>query len=123
MRHGLVALTLAALLIGTAGQSSATVLESCCACIPVPFPEGTVQVAFCAEADSANFDAVDARCAAVGGHDLACFPNIPGPTCFAQLADEGIACPTSPAPALSPHSVVIGLLLLSGIGLAALRRR
>ena len=120
MRQTLLAL---ALLIGLATPATATILESCCACIPVPPPQGIAQAAFCAEVESANFAEVDARCADVGGHDLACVLNIPGPTCQAQLADEGYACPTSPAPSLSPTGVVLALLLLSGIGFAALRRR
>ena len=68
MRQTLLAL---ALLIGVASPATATILESCCACIPVPPPQGVAQAAFCAEVESANFAEVDARCADVGGHDLA----------------------------------------------------
>lgn len=123
MMHRIHALALAAAIIGAATQASATALESCCACIPVPPPSGTIAAAFCAEVDSANSAEMHDRCAAVPGHDLACVLNIPGPTCFDQLADEGYACPTAGVPAASPYGLVAGLLLLSAIGAVALRRR
>lgn len=121
--HRVRALLLATLLIGAATQAPATVLESCCACIPVPPPSGTIPAAFCAEVDSANFIEIDDRCGAVPQHDLACVLNIAGPTCFDQLADEGYACPTAGVPTLTPQGIAVGLLLLSAIGVVALRRR
>lgn len=128
--HRFPALALAALLLGTATQASATALESCCACIPANggattsgAPSGTATAAFCAEADGANLGELTDRCAALPGYALACVLNIPGPTCFEQLADEDVVCPTVPAPALAPFGMAAGFLLLSGIGVLALRRR
>ncbi|MFN8640540.1 MAG: hypothetical protein U0802_02335 [Candidatus Binatia bacterium] len=84
----------------------------------------TVDAAFCTEADAGNFGPATAQCEARGfGYHLTCVPNIPGPTCFDQLADLGIACPVAAAPVASPSGLVASLLLLSGIAAVALRRR
>lgn len=120
------------LLLATAARVPATLLESCCACVPqalgattaVVAPRGLVEAAFCAETDGATAGAVAARCQELGpGYGLVCLPNIPGPTCQEQLADADIACPVAAAPAASPAALGAGLLLLAGIAALALRRR
>lgn len=124
-----VALTV---LVGCAAAASATVLETCCACIDVGqlnattslAPIGPIQAAFCSEADSANFAEVNARCEALGtAYVLNCVPNIPGPTCQEQLARDRIICPTAAAPAAAPATLLAGAVVLSAIAAAALRRR
>lgn len=121
----------ATLLLASGSRAPATFLDACCACVQTP--EGatagsgqidTVDAAFCTEADAGNFGPATAQCEARGfGYHLTCVPNIPGPTCFDQLADLGIACPVAAAPVASPSGLVASLLLLSGIAAVALRRR
>lgn len=111
--------------------AAATLLESCCACLPPGInattsgaPVGIVAAAFCAEADATNLDEVTMRCDALGdGFELVCVANVPGPTCFDQLAGDGIACPTAGVPAAAPPTLLAALVLLVGFGGLALRRR
>jgi MYXO-CTERM domain-containing protein len=113
-------------LVGSASISRALAIEACCACVELS--SGTNQTAspaaFCAGAtDSSEASSLGDRCVALGPEfRFICIP--PGmPTCTELLAAEGIACPTSPAPAAGPLNLATLALVLGAFGALAARRR
>ena len=111
--------------------AAATLLQQCCACVESPnaqtsgFPGPSSQVFFCAEADTGGIPGLETRCEDVsrGQGALACEANIPGPSCRAQLAEAGIACPAAGAPAASPVGLASLIAILAMLGAVGVRRR
>ena len=62
------------------------------------------------------------RCDAQAG-SLFCVANIPGPSCAAQLAEEGYVCPRAGAPAASPLNLAALTAVLAVLGAVAVQRR
>ena len=134
MKRIAIATVIAALI---SAMPSARALEAgaCCACVPggklaqtnqaapAPIP---VPALFCVAA-AVNTSALSDRCVMLSADaKLVCLVGATtdtNGTCVGQLADEGIGCPTSPAPAVTPFNLVGLAVGLGLLGTALLRRR
>jgi hypothetical protein len=129
MRERVVAVALGLLLLA-GGPARATTLPDCCACVPdhtattsgggTPSP---VSAVFCGEAERGSTSELQVRCDMQPNQFLTCFANVPGPSCIAQLAAEGILCPAVGAPAAEPLTLTVLIAALAALGAAAVQRR
>ena len=124
--------TVVAALISALPTARALEAGACCACIAGGELAQTNQAApppppalFCAAA--VNTSAVADRCAMLSADaKLVCLAGATTDTtgtCVGQLAEEGIRCPTAPAPVLTPYNLAALALGLGLLGTALLRRR
>ncbi len=149
MRGMHVAIPLGALFLVafTPPAARATIGVDCCACVAGLFNSTATgstagqpsQVAlFCADLSRSEFPSAEAKCLGLGG-ELQCFAAPPCATssenvecqvaphqsCVTLLAEEGIACPTTPVPVAStaPLAVLAVSLIAAGAVLLARQRR
>ena len=121
--------TVIAALISALPSARALEAGACCACVPGGELAQTNQAApppppalFCAAA--ANTSAVSDRCVMLSADaKLLCLVGPINGTCIGQLAEQGIRCPTAPAPAVTPYNLAALALGLGLLGTALLRRR
>jgi hypothetical protein len=129
LKRTIVAVTAA--LCWFAGPAAGTNLPSCCACVEGHRAQTSGengsdgQVYFCAEATTGDLPELETRCENVSQEmaALECEANIPGPSCRAQLADAGFACPAAGAPTASPVGLVGLTAVLAALGGGLLHRR
>ncbi|HSP96306.1 MAG TPA: hypothetical protein VL049_03530 [Candidatus Dormibacteraeota bacterium] len=132
MKRIAIATVIAALI---SAMPSARALEAgaCCACVPGGDLAQSNQAApppppalFCA-ASAVNTSALSDRCVMLSADaKLLCLAGATtdtSGTCVGQLAESGIRCPTSPAPAVTPYNLAALAVVLGLLGTALLRRR
>lgn len=128
------ALLIAAVLVATclAGRpASAAFVTGCCACVAneksmqsgPPRPE--TEALFCGLVQGEGYPEFVQRCQSAGGNDAPCIDPNPGQTCNqALLAEFSIVCPVAPgAPTANAWGLGGLFLALTGLGVAAMRRR
>jgi MYXO-CTERM domain-containing protein len=116
-----------------AGSASlvAALGPSCCACIPSGGAQTSgfmnrtaVNALFCAQAPPADPGDLSVQCQQENpDYTLDCVPDLPTLACASELADAGIACPTSGVPAATGSTALALAVVLGVAGALALRRR
>jgi MYXO-CTERM domain-containing protein len=104
---------------------------ACCACVQTGELGQTSQAApstspalFCSASRVQNSTALAERCGMLGGDPkLLCVADDVNGTCVEILAEAGVGCPTSPAPAVTPYNLAALAVGLGLLGVALLRRR
>ncbi len=106
--------------------------EACCACLPVlvalpagPGINGTARTAlFCAQATVETSEGLAERCQMLDENaKLLCLKPTSNSTCRVDLAESGILCPTSAAPAASALDLAALTIGLAALGALLLHRR
>ena len=128
MRNTLLAGLLVVATAGIVFASPPPAEPGCCACY-IPDHDSAVEAFFCTSpTSSSDYAETETRCGNIPGAALLCAAtqDVTTPvtqTCAADLRQNGIICPGTPAPVVSSTALGFLAILLGAFGAWAARRR